>query len=141
MGSKADFYRGHGNDAVWIGSVERDGYPDIIPAEILIQVNGVMFEELVVEFLQSRRPNSYIASEGDRWPWLWENSQMTDFTYAFFNNKVHVGHFGQVMDPVRIVQGDDMITSQISTQPLRLPNMASKFIRLMKEIEYGSEIT
>ena len=142
MGSKADFYRGQGDDAVWIGSVVKDGYPDIIPAEILIQVNEVMFEELVVDFLQKRKPNSYIASAGDRWPWLWENSQMTDYVYAFFNSKVHVGHYGQVMDPIKIVQGDDIITAQISPTPLDLPNMASRFITLMKEMEYyGSEIT
>ena len=83
MGSNADFYTGQGREAKWIGSIDQDGYPDAIPAEILIQVNEIMFEELVVDFLQSRRPRSYISSEGDRWPWLWVDSNMTDYAYMF----------------------------------------------------------
>ena len=142
MGSKADFYIGQGQDAQWIGAVEQDGYPDAIPAEILIQVNEIMFEELVVDFLQSRRPRSFIASEGDKWPWLWEDSNMTDYSYMFFNSKVHMGHFGTLIDPIKIVQGEDEITAQISPKPLLFPRMDSLIIRAAKEAGlYGSKTT
>jgi hypothetical protein len=142
MGTKADFYKGQGQEATWIGAVEQDGYPDAIPAEILIQVNEIMFEELVVEFLQKRRPRSFIASEGDQWPWIWPDSQMTDYTYMFFNNKVHMGHFGKIVDPVMIVQGCDMITAEISPRPLKLPKFTSKIIQTVKELNLdGSKTT
>jgi len=134
MGSKADFYIGTGQDAKWIGAVEQDGYPDAIPAGILIQVNEIMFEELVVDFLQSKRPRSFISSEGDKWPWLWADSSLTDYTYMFFNSKVHMGFFGKAMDPIKIVQGDDIITAEISPDPLPLPIMNSKIIAAAKEL-------
>lgn len=133
--TKADFYIGVGQDAKWVGSVERDGYPDAIPAEILIQINEIMFEELVVEFLQSRRPYSFIASEGDKWPWLWSDSRMTDYAYIFFHAKVVMSQFGKEMiDPIKIVQGEDLLAADLRLYPPCFPIMNPSALERTKEL-------
>lgn len=135
MGTKADFYIGVGEDAKWIGSVDQDGYPDAIPAEILIQINEIMFEELVVEFLQSRKPRSYISSEGDKWPWLWSDSRMTDYAYIFFQARVVMSHYGKEMiDPIKIVQGEDVQAAALHLYPPGFPIMNPQALEQTKRL-------
>jgi hypothetical protein len=79
--TRADFYIGQGVDANWIGSIFHDGYPTRIPLEILICVNPILYEELVVEFIKSDK--GVVRSENGKWPWLWGDSRLTDYSYIF----------------------------------------------------------
>ena len=111
MGTKADFYVEKYDRLMWIGSLFKNGDPISIPTDILIQVNPVTYEEMVIDLLESK--NSAIRSNGDKWPWLWGDSRMTDFTYIFAANQVmgFESYGGKLFDPVKIVQGEDLKTA------------------------------
>jgi len=109
MGTRADFYLEQDDKRLmWIGSLYKDGHPWNIPIEILIQVNPVMFEELVTDFLKTK--DSALRQEGDHWPWPWADSRMTDYSYIFMMNKVmaYSPDAKRLYDPVKIVQGEDI---------------------------------
>lgn len=91
MGTRADFYVGRGKDAEWIGSIAWDGYPSGITAVVLDAVDEHSYRTAVSDFLQGRRDATY-PNEG--WPWPWEDSQTTDYAYAFEDGGVHYSHFG-----------------------------------------------
>jgi len=116
MGSKADFYIGAGNEAIrWLGSKCHDAYPDGIPPDILLQINVIMYEEMLLEFLRSEPGDSIIAEEED-WPWLWSDSRMTDYSYIFLLDigKVAASHFGKdLFDPIKIKQGEDLNSADL----------------------------
>ena len=106
--TKADFYIGNGITANWIGSIFKDGYPNGIPLKILICGNPTLFEEDVVEFIQ--RVEGVVKTNGDKWPWLWPDSQMTDFSYMFLLDhcKVFASHFGgNFFDPIQYIRDGD----------------------------------
>ena len=99
--TKADFYIGTGISANWIGSIFGDGSVERIPLNILICGNETLYEELAVEFLTERK--GAIKTNGDKWPWLWPDSRMTDYSYLFVEelDKVVASHFGGIMfDPI-----------------------------------------
>lgn len=85
MGTRADFYMGKGKDAEWIGSIAWDGYRDGIPDEILNAKTTDEFRSLVSVFLQGREDASFPK---DGWPWPWDDSQVTDCSYWFFDGQV-----------------------------------------------------
>jgi len=128
--TKADFYVGTGLNARWIGSIRIDGYPDgAIPAEIFLQVNKIMFEEMVLDFLRKKKQERWaaIADEGDPWPWLWIDSQITDYTYMFDNKleKVIASQGGrEFFDPIKIIQGEDMNSAELGIGRPRFPQMS-----------------
>jgi len=102
--TKADFYI----DKKWIGSINGDGYPKGVPLEIFIQINPIMYEELVVEFIKKR--SGSVASERAQWPHLWSDSRLTDYSYIFVTElgKVMASNFGkELFDPVKFLQGCD----------------------------------
>lgn len=112
MGTRADFYVEKYDRLMWVGSLFKNGEPTKIPTEILIQVNASMYEELVVELLEEK--DSAIRSNGDLWPWPWEDSRMTDYVYIFQGGNVvaYSRTTGKVFDPVKIKQGDDIKTAE-----------------------------
>ena len=111
MGTKADFYSGLGSKRDWIGSLQYDGMVYKIPAEILLQVNKSMFEEMVMDFLRSNK--GFVADDGHKWPWLWADSRMTDFSYIFLpeHEKVYMTQCPSnlLFDPIKIIQGESLI--------------------------------
>ena len=116
MGTRADFYI-KGNDGMkWIGSLMENGEPWNIDLNILIQINKVMFEELVKTFLIMR-----VYSERKDWPWLWQDSFMTDYSYIFDEEKGKVIGYSAVekilFDPVKVVQGEDLNSAEIKGAP------------------------
>lgn len=123
MGTRADFYIGM-NEPKWIGSISRDGSPWNIPCEILIQNNVTMYEELVVDFLTKN--NGIIESIGDTWPWPWEDSKLTDYSYFFEKNNNHVYAYSMVKKvvfyPLRIVQGEDLKIAHVDIS-INFPRM------------------
>ena len=117
--TKADFYLGSGKDGVdpnWIGSLYSDGYPadGIIPAELFLQVNKIMYEEMVTDLII--RSHGVLADRGDDWPWLWPDSQVTDYSYMFdmvLNKVIASKHGGEFFDPIKIIQGDDLESANL----------------------------
>jgi len=109
MRTKADFYvENDKNELSWVGSLYDNGEPWNIPAEILIQVNPVMFEELTLDHL--RKNKSAIAWE-DRWPWEWPTSESTDYTYILCADGNLIAYSSEektAFDPLMIAQGEDM---------------------------------
>ena len=129
--TKADFYVGTGSDARWIGSIGADGYPasGVISPEIFLQVNKIMFEEMVLDLLRKEKQDDWaaIADEGDPWPWLWLNSQITDYTYMFDEKleKVIASKGGEeFFDPIKIIQGEDMNSAELGIGRPRFPQMS-----------------
>jgi hypothetical protein len=114
MGTRADFYIGV-NKPVWIGSIHQDGEPWFIPCKILVQNNATMYEETVVDFLTMKK--GIIESIGDHWPWPWEDSRLTDYSY-FFSKKYGAVYAYSRTDkvmfyPLKIMQGDDLKTARV----------------------------
>lgn len=91
MGTRADFYVGRGNQAEWLGSIAWDGYPSGIDDEVLQSISEQEYRIAVEKFLQSRE-DATLPKDG--WPWPWDDSNTTDYAYAFENNKVYAACFG-----------------------------------------------
>jgi len=130
--TRGDFYIGTGSSAKWIGSISHDAFPDKIPAEILIQVNAVMFEEAVIEFLESDRNNAIISSDGDGWPWPWDDSQLTDYTYMFDFDRgmVITSRYGcNFFDPLKVRQGEGLDVAELSMPKPKFPIMKMEINR------------
>ncbi len=148
MGTRADFYLERDDKRLmWIGSKAHDGSPWNIPTDVLIQINPVMFEELVTDFLLNHRDDSIIRQEGERWPWPWSDSRITDFSYIFMNNRVLAWSpkAGHLFDPLIIVQGDDLNYASVPYQ-IKFPLMDPSLLKMSEETmelvnNYGSEST
>ena len=80
MGTRADFYIGIDRNAEWLGSIAWDGYPDGIPDEILTAATEADFRN-GVRLLLLGRDDATTPEHG--WPWPWESSRLTDFSYAW----------------------------------------------------------
>lgn len=91
MGTRADFYVGRGKDAKWRGSIAWDGYPDGIPDEIKTAKTDEEFDRAVLEMARQREDWS---SPDHGWPWPWDDSNTTDFAYAFDGDRVWRTCFG-----------------------------------------------
>lgn len=140
MGTKADFYSGLESKRDWIGSLYRNGDVWNIPLEILIQVNKTMFEELTLEFLM--RKDASISDRDDKWPWFWSDSRITDYSYIFLpqHNKVFMSMMGGVfLDPIKILQGDDMEEAHANIWLPNFPCMSIESHNKTQEIlnQYG----
>lgn len=121
MATRADFYVGRGKDAVWLGSVAFDGYPEGIELNspeidkswpfgdrhkkedwpkgkhlFDSKTEGEFRERLERYFLY--REDVSLPENG--WPWPWDNSGTTDYAYALDGGKVWASCFGGVwFDP------------------------------------------
>jgi len=118
MGSKADFYLGIIKPN-WIGSIKEKGEPWNIPCKVLVQINETMYEEMVVDFLMEN--HAIIQSMGHPWPWDWEDSRMTDYSYFFDYslNKVlaYSAEEKIIFNPMMIMQGESLNTSKTEIIP------------------------
>lgn len=91
MGTRADFYVGRGESAEWIGSITWDGHPDSIDARVFSAATEEDYRAAVTAFFTARDDVTYPS---EPWPWPWENSQKTDYSYAFEDGKVYGSPFG-----------------------------------------------
>ena len=91
MGTRADFYVGRGLKAEWLGSIAWDGNPSGIDKKILNAVTTENYRKAVEEFLASREDGTK-PSQG--WPWPWNDSNTTDYAYAFHDGFVMVSNYG-----------------------------------------------
>lgn len=99
MGTRADFYKGIGKGALWLGSIAWDGYPEGIDKELLEATTEEAFESALASFAESRFDEETESSDWTKpsygWPWPWKDSQTTDFAYCFNDGKVEVFCFGR----------------------------------------------
>lgn len=98
MGTRADFYIRKDDKMEWLGSIAWDGYPEGISDEILKSDNEERYRNSVVDML-NKRDDSTLPNQG--WPWPWEDSRTTDFSYIYENDKVMASCFGyKLFDPL-----------------------------------------
>jgi hypothetical protein len=120
MGTRADFYIGKGENAEWLGAIAWDGYPDGIDDDILKASNCNDFKLALKEFLKDRDD---VSLPSDGWPWPWDDSNTTDYAYAFDNEKVYASCFGSNwFDPLD--EDEDVIDK--ATEESIFPNMKDK---------------
>jgi hypothetical protein len=91
MGTRADFYEGRGEQAEWLGSIAWDGYPEGIPEEIKRATDSEVFRAALARFRETRED---WTNPEQGWPWPWETSHTTDFSYALDEGKVWASCFG-----------------------------------------------
>lgn len=120
MGTRADFYVGRGETAEWLGSVAWDGYPDGLRKTPIFRAQTEQaFRDAVRKELAKREDGTF-PNQG--WPWPWENSQTTDFAYAFDGTKVHASCFGHAwFDPLKPQPENDD-----DSKPTIFPDMTSR---------------
>ncbi len=91
MGSKADFYIGRGPEAEWLGSIGWDGLPAGLPSGLLATATEDAFRSEVAAMLLAR-PDGVPPEKG--WPWTWDTSLGTSYSYAFDRERVWACCFG-----------------------------------------------
>jgi hypothetical protein len=78
-----------------------------------------MFEETVCEYLKMKQ--GVIPSEGDSWPWPWEDSQLSDYSYFFSRAYGKVLGYSMrdkmMFDPLKIMQGEDLNSARVDITP------------------------
>lgn len=115
MGTRADFYvKQLGTDALeWLSSIAWDGYPDGISTSILEskEINEYLRE--LKTFLDDREDVTY---SHDGWPWPWNTSAVTDFTYLYDEllGKVLVFHQNNEWFDVKRYLEDDFDVDEAS---------------------------
>ena len=131
MGTRADFYVGQDEEAEWLGSLAWDGYPDgISESGILAAGKEKEFRTLVEKYLRGRDDGT-LPEMG--WPWPWEDSRTTDFSYAFSEGKVSAAVYGHGwFDPLTQVDGEGEDPYETLPQ-VPFPNMAAR-----KRVTFGS---
>ena len=121
MGTRADFYIDNVEGMTWLGSIFRDGQPWNIPIVVLVQVNPTMFTEKLHEYFD-------IADHQDReWPWPWEDSQLTDYSYILDCERGQVvGYTMQekmIFDPLKVGVGEDLSSAKIANAVPNFPRL------------------
>jgi len=123
MGTRADFYIGRGKDAEWIGSTAWDGTPSGMTDNSLYDPeNGNVerreaeegemaygmptffevsteeeFRHMVVAHIEKRNDGT---KPSDGWPWPWEDSCTTDYSYAWDGDRLYISSFGRAWEDV-----------------------------------------
>jgi len=93
MGTRAAFWIGDPRDKKnrqWLGCVAWDGYPEGLP-ELTEKIPATEkeFKEVVKEIKKERE--DFADPKKGGWPFPWaDDIFLTDYTYAFFHDKVYV---------------------------------------------------
>ncbi len=142
MGTRADFYIGRGKDAEWLGSIAWDGNPGSITLNsdekeqswpggpdhfkraewpkgqhLFDAKTEAEFKERLSRFFE-RRDDVTLPEKG--WPWPWNDSRTTDYSYAFDDYKVFGSCFGhEWFDPFN----ESYDADAIETEKCVFPNM------------------
>lgn len=124
MGTRADFYVGRGQDAEWLGSIAFDGYPDEDNNRLLKIDREDEFRRQVSEFLEERDDGT---TPDQGWPWPWNDSRTTDYSYAFDKGEVWVSDFGQTWVEGSRVASDDFDPGEfMGDKEVVFPDMRSR---------------
>lgn len=121
MGTRADFYLGKNEKAVWLGSIAWDGYPEGIRPGVLAAGDEKTYLDELAEFFKER-DDLTLPEHG--WPWPWEDSFTTDFGYSFFDGKVWAGCRDGWFNPQEEPNEEGEYSKYIT--PISFPDMSSK---------------
>lgn len=125
MGTRADFYVGRGEKAEWLGSVAMDGYPDGKWADYVVKCATADSFRAAVEKMLGECEHGTKPERG--WPWPWEDSRTTDFSYAFDDGKVWASCFGyEWFDPTIAVEDEDGNNYTKGEKVAIFPNMKTR---------------
>lgn len=88
MGTRADFYIGRGEEAEWLGSIAYDGYPEgwgryLLEHDVEDEESFREAVKALFKATESGVGGGHWTSPEQGWPWPWEDSRTTDFSYAF----------------------------------------------------------
>lgn len=124
MGTRADFYVGRGKDAEWLGSVAWDGYPTGFDD------NQALFDATTEEEYRAAVAAELDGREDatkpeDGWPWPWDDSNTTDYAYAFDGGKVYGSSFGGSWFDAANARDDDG-DEEDGGEPAVFPNMKDR---------------
>lgn len=105
MGTRADFYVVQNSiekpytKFEWLGSVGMDGYPDAFLAMEDIKDEGNFRKFLAADVGWTK----VYTEPSQGWPWPWDDSNLTDYTYAFDSTEgtVIVARFGKGWVPFK----------------------------------------
>jgi hypothetical protein len=128
MGTRADFYIGNGEKAKWLGSIGWDGSPSNIPPSIKLATKPKQFEDEVISFIKISQGT--LPEMG--WPWPWNNSSTTDYSYLFIDNKVYISWFGQNAYPAMLY--DNFEEDKENYLDVSFPDMSS-----LKNVTFDSK--
>ncbi|MCP2243306.1 hypothetical protein [Lentzea aerocolonigenes] len=97
MSTKADFFDGSGDQAVWLGSLQGDADPDIIRTVAcgrlaLDAIDPVTYADAVTDLLDvwDDEDFGYGYHPRDGWPWLQPDSRHTDWVFIFTDGQVQI---------------------------------------------------
>jgi hypothetical protein len=120
MGTRADFYIGRGLDAEWLGSIAWDGYLDGMPDAILVAPSEDEFREAVAELLSSRDDGT---TPDMGWPWPWDDSRTTDYSYTFDDHMVYAACYGYQWFNA---SGEEPDIEELGVKKCVFPDMSSR---------------
>lgn len=103
MGTRADFYTRNEKSMEYLGSIAFDGYE--IDDNVLQAKTEQSFREELAKFFSDR--NDYSVPEQHGWPWPWNDSRTTDYSYVFENGKVLASNWGRALYDPLIQQADE----------------------------------
>lgn len=93
MGTRSDYYIGRGPHAEWLGSLANDGYPEGKHADAVKDAKTPEdFRERLTAHFKEEDRQATLPAMG--WPWPWEDSRLTDYSYAFDAGEVWYSCFG-----------------------------------------------
>lgn len=122
MGTRADFYVGQGINAEWIGSIQYNGYKEAIRdsnSSFFLARTEKTFRRNVSALIAHPDYGGVLPANG--WPWLWDTSHDTDYTYAWTPYGILCSRFGNIWTAPR-QQPAPPITGYIAV----FPDMAAK---------------
>lgn len=111
MGTRADFYTGVGKDAKWLGSIAWDGYPSGISGHVDLNITDAALWESAVASMLDKRNDGTKPEMG--WPWPWDDSQTTDYAYAFSDGRVIASCFGGEWFDPKSPEPDDTSSGKV----------------------------
>lgn len=142
----ADFYTmDHDGSLEWLGSVFNNGSINQIPLELLIVADLTSWEENVNQYVYNRFQNGILKDNGDHWPWDWDDSKLTEYVYIYDvckSNVIMIYRGSRAVDPIKLLQGMDMIGADNGMGIIDLPLMRDREKELAKEMTeeyYGSK--
>jgi hypothetical protein len=123
MGTRADFYIDNRGDMTWLASMFKDAHPWNIPLVILAQVNPTMFTEQLFDWLEE----SSINHQDTKWPWPWEDSRLTDYSYIMDDERGKVVAYSMkekmIFDPLKVGVGEDLKSAKIASAIPNFPRL------------------
>jgi hypothetical protein len=98
MPTRADLYAGNGPGAEWLGSYKFDGEPAALDKAILKATSLQGYREAVFAHLNERHDATL---PHEPWPWLWEDSSLTEYAYTWSNGALWACGSGEwfLVDP------------------------------------------